>query len=233
MRLTFLGTGGATARGRFNSAVAVDERLSRAGIDPDGIRCLLLSHCHGDHFVGLGTFLIDRVLARGPSLMLLGPPGAEERLDTYCRALWGNGWRSMGRGGFDLKHVTIEAGERVEAEDYEIEMHEIQHDNGYYDATPSVGYVLDDGQMKLGYTGDTAPGPWVDGLLDRCDVAIIECSGPDPGPTHLSDGYVRELAGRHPTTGLILTHFGAEPPTIDGATVAEDLATIEVERGSY
>lgn len=74
MRLAFLGTGAATSRDRFNSSVAVDGRLlldagapllvnlTRTGIEPDGIGCILLSHCHGDHFVGLGTFLIDRVL---------------------------------------------------------------------------------------------------------------------------------------------------------------------------
>lgn len=122
MRLAFLGTGAATSRDRFNSSVAVDGRLlldagapllvnlTRTGIEPDGIGCILLSHCHGDHFVGLGTFLIDRVLGRGPNLLLVGPPETEQRVDAFCRALWGDSWRVMGQGGFDLKHVAVEAG---------------------------------------------------------------------------------------------------------------------------
>lgn len=242
MQLRFLGTGGATAHARFNSAVAVDSRLlldagaplivtlTQAGIEPDGIRYVLLSHCHGDHFAGLGSFLIDRVLSRGPGLVVVGPAGAEQRVDALCRALWGNGWRTMGRGGFDLEHVTIEAGDRVETEHYQIEAVEMPHDNGTYDATASVGYVIDDGQIKLGFTGDAAPGPWVDRLLERSDAAIVECSSPDPGPTHLSHDYVRELATRHPHTRLILTHFVTPPPLIDGTIAAQDLGAVEVSR---
>ena len=202
--------------------------LPRAGIDPDDIRCLLLSHCHGDHFVGLGTFLMERVLAGGPSLLLIGPPGADEQVDALCRVLWGDGWRDVGPGGFDLEYVTVEAGARVRAAHYDIEVVEIEHDDGYYHATPSVGYVLDDGEVRLGYTGDTAPGPWVDRLLERCDTAIVECTAPDPGPTHLSEDYVRELVKRHPRTRLILTHFWTDTPAVEGATTAQDLGVVQV-----
>jgi ribonuclease BN (tRNA processing enzyme) len=241
MRVAFLGTGAATSRDRFNSSVALDDRLvldagapllvnlSRVGIDPDGIRYVLLSHCHGDHFLGLGTFLIGRVLDRGPSLVLVGPPETEQRADALCRALWGDGWRTMGHGGFDLKHVRVEAGVRVELDPYRVEVLEIQHDSGTYDAVQSVGYVIDDGEVRLGFTGDAAPGPWVDRLLECCDAAIVECTGMDPGPTHLSHRYVGELVRRHPETRVIITHLGSERPPFAGVLAAEDLTSIDVQ----
>jgi ribonuclease BN (tRNA processing enzyme) len=241
MRLTFLGTGAATSRDRFNSSLAVDDRLlldagapllvhlTRAGIEPDGIGCILLSHCHGDHFIGIGTFLINRVLERGPGLLLVGPPETERRIDTFCRALWGEDWKAMGHGGFDLKHITVEAGARVTIDPFEVEVLGIQHDSGAYDATTSVGYLIDDGKTKLGFTGDTAPGPWIDRLIERCDAAIVECTGIDPGPTHLSHTYVKRLVRRHPQTRVILTHFGTEPPAIADVIAAEDFSAIDLD----
>ena len=239
MRLTFLGTGAAPSQSRFNCAIAVDDRLlldggapllvnlPRAGIDADHVQCVLISHCHGDHFHGLGPFLMSRVLQGGPDLLLVGPPGTEERVDSLCRVLWGESWRTM-RPGFELEFVSVRAGQRLRAAGYDVEVVEIEHDSGHYHATPSVGYLVDDGKVRLGYTGDAAPGPWVDRVLERCDAAIVECTGPDPGPTHLSDDYVRALVHRHAETRVFATHFWAEAPVIEGAIVAEDMAVAEI-----
>jgi ribonuclease BN (tRNA processing enzyme) len=239
MRLTFLGTGASTSTARHNSAVALDGRLlldggapllvqlARAGLAPDRIETVLITHGHGDHIIGLGTFLIDRVLCAGPPLLIVGPAGFDEQLDQLCRVLWGDSWRTMGPG-FQLDYLTVAAGRTFSACGYQIDVVEISHDNGHFHAVPSVGYVISDGKTRLGFTGDTAPGPWVEALLRRSDVAVVECTGSDPGPTHLSNEYVAQLTARHVGVRIILNHFWKAAPSIKAATVAEDLMQVDV-----
>jgi len=238
MRLSFLGTGAATSRSRHNCAIVVDEELlfdggapllmnlARLNVPADNVHSVLLTHCHGDHIAGLGAFLLARVVGSGPPLTIFGPPGTEARIDGLCRALWGERWRTT-RGVCDLRYAIVAAGMSLRAGKYRIDVAHIEHDGGQFYDVPSVGYIISDGETSLGYMGDAAPGPWVDAFLERCEVAVIECTGFDPGPTHLSERYVAELARRHPATRLLLTHFGGDAPVIAGATAGEDFATFE------
>ena len=98
MRLTFLGTGDAFGSGgrlhtcfhlaRGEASLLIDCGASamigirRAGLDPNRIATILISHLHGDHFGGLPFFILDGQLVsrRTQPLTLVGPPGLAARL---------------------------------------------------------------------------------------------------------------------------------------------------------
>lgn len=238
MRLTFLGTGASDSRTRLNVSAAIDgkvlldagapllSQLPAAGIDPDDVETLLISHCHGDHILGMATFLISRVMRGGPPLLVVGPSVVDRRIDEMCEAVWGSRWRAMGPG-FELEFARVTGGDRLQASDLTVEAHEIIHDRGQLYATPSIGFCVSDGSVRLGYTGDSAEGPWVDNVVDGCTIGIVECTGASPGPTHLSHDFVRQLPERHPQTSFYATHFSAEAPYIEGVAMAHDLLQVE------
>lgn len=106
MRLTFLGTGDAFGSGgrlhtcfhleRDDASLLIDCGASamigirRAGLDPNRIATILISHLHGDHFGGLPFFILDGQLIsrRTQPLTLVGPPGLTARLDTLMEAMF-------------------------------------------------------------------------------------------------------------------------------------------------
>ena len=106
LTVRFLGSGDAFASGgRFQTCILVDDAehrflldcgassliaMQRYGVDPDSIDAILLTHLHGDHFGGV-PFVILGARTRGRRrrpLVVAGPPGTRERLETLGEALF-------------------------------------------------------------------------------------------------------------------------------------------------
>jgi len=70
----------------FDCGEGTQTQIQRAGLSPNRMTAIFITHLHGDHFNGLpgllSTMALDR---RERSLTLVGPPGIREYLDTLAR----------------------------------------------------------------------------------------------------------------------------------------------------
>lgn len=104
MNLTFLGTaavvpggGHDTASLILNGEYLIDTgwyaaiKMQLYGFDPLRLRCLFLTHCHHDHYVGLPQILFYRAMRKNaapsglPPLKIVGPAGEVERVTELAR----------------------------------------------------------------------------------------------------------------------------------------------------
>jgi ribonuclease Z len=227
MRLAFLGTGSAFSCERYNGALVVDGRLlldagapllphmHRLGIEPGAIEALFLTHFHGDHLLGLPPFLFYRSVFRSGPLVIVGPPGVEERVEALCRLAWGDDWSDRGAGFLFYQEA------RAEGEVVGVPYRAVRLDHGRMDCR---GYRLHIGAEILAYAGDTVASPPLDELVKDADVAVTEATSPESSSVHTSWEEATALAARHPRTRFIFNHvFQGSLP---GA--AEDLAVMEV-----
>ena len=114
MRLTVLGSGDAFGTGgRLQTAfhVAVGSAAStgsasdrflvdcgstaliglrRAGLEPNDVGTIYISHLHGDHYGGLPFWMLDgqHVSRRTAPLLIAGPPGIEARFVALGEAMF-------------------------------------------------------------------------------------------------------------------------------------------------
>jgi phosphoribosyl 1,2-cyclic phosphodiesterase len=123
-------------------------RLARAGLAPDDLDAIVLTHEHGDHVGGVATLLNRR------------------SLPVYCSA--GTARAAALADGV----VVLQAGETVAIGALRLEPYAVAHD-----AAEPLQYVFGDGDRRLGVLTDVgAPDLGVIAALGGVDALLLECN---------------------------------------------------------
>ena len=150
--------------------------LDRAGIDPNTISNIVITHLHGDHFAGLVWMLLHGQYRgrRETALEIAGPPGLAQRL-TRALDVFYPGFTSVERR-FALTIEEVPAGATVAFAGGVLQTFEVSHPSG----APSTAVKFSRDGKAVGYSGDTE---WVEVLVDcadETDLFITECYAPGP-----------------------------------------------------
>jgi ribonuclease BN (tRNA processing enzyme) len=191
--------------------------MKRVGVDPGAIDVVFLTHFHGDHTLGLPTFVLHRVFVDDRPLTFVGPEGVEERLEALWDVSWGPDWKRVMRPKFKVTYQTATPAGTAAGFEYET----IRLDHG---SSGSNGYRIHVNGRVLAYSGDTEATAPLDALVEGADVAIVEATGPGDIFSHMSWENAADLKRRHPKTRFMFNHLYSG--TLEGA--ASDLQVIEV-----
>ncbi len=259
MRLTLLGTGNPRPNPRRagpsqhvavgGASVLVDcgsgvvRRLVEAGLAPERVDYLFITHHHSDHNVDLGHLLISSwVLGRRTPLTVVGPPGTGEYLrrvlhahefDLRVRQFD----RRLPPEALDVRVREVAGGETTEGDGWRVTAIEVDHRV----VVPAYGYRVEDERgQALVISGDTAPCDAVVAAAQGAAVLVHELNNAGPyqplpadadeaqrehfrerWESHTSAEQVGPLARRTGVPTLVLSHL---PPTLDPAWVRATVA---------
>ncbi len=188
MKIQFLGSGDAFgAGGRFNTCFMVDAEntrflidcgatslvaMNRFGVDPDSIDMVLLSHLHGDHFIGVPFMLVHAHSSskRERPLVIAGPETTEQRIMEALESLYPGSSKNPWR--FDLDFQEYKVGEEWTSGPVSVVPYQAEHHAG---EGPALALRITCGGKTVTYSGD---GAWGDGLAAAArgaDLFIAEC----------------------------------------------------------
>jgi ribonuclease BN (tRNA processing enzyme) len=240
LRLTFVGSGNAFSPGGLccNGFVVNDRflfdappqalsSLNTIGIDPNELEAVIVSHHHGDHFLGLPFLLLHwKWKGRTKPVTVVGPPSTEALARDIADKVFPGVLDDV---KYDLTFRDAEPGRAFSVDGLQVEPVMVEHDDGL---VMSLGYACKMGGRHFAYTGDTRMCDAVMDLAKGQEVLISECaSRSDFIPVHMNlVDDIPQVRAAMPTDGqLILTHISPDVDTngLPRTMVAEDFKTYE------
>lgn len=192
------------------------ERLLRAGIDPQGLAGVLITHSHCDHINGLpGLIFSMRLGGRETPLPIYGLEPTLAILRASIEAMQVEyhvplAWQPLAAGaslalpeGWQL-HTALTAHSR-----------------------PCLALRFERPGMALTYSADTEPCPAVQELAAGAGIIIHEATTPEPYASHSSPRQAGEVAAAAGARRLILVHYSPR------WTMPEDDALAEIRAGGF
>ena len=180
--------------------------LKRAGLNPNDIGCILLTHLHGDHFGGLPFLVLDGQFShRTQPLVIAGSPGVAARVEAAMEAFYPG---SAGKQrAFQIVFQEILAKVPAEVGPARVTAFAVAHPSG----APAYALRVEYGGKVIAYSGDTE---WTEALVEAArgaDLFLCECCFWEPKARyHLDYQTLREKRPLLDCQRLLLTHLGRE-----------------------
>ena len=181
--------------------------MRRAGLDPNSLDAIILSHLHGDHFGGLPfIFAYHRYeKPRSQPLQVTGPPGTETKVRQLDQLMYGSGAAPRELPFVEFTELSPPA--RLAIAGMQIEAFRVPHQTNEVSLALRVTVA---GKTIL-FSGDSA---WTDEFVTwsrEVDLFLCECSFYQPGTTnHIDYLTLRDRLKNISAKRLVLTHLGEE-----------------------
>jgi len=237
LRLTFIGSGNAFSPGGLccngfllNDRVLFEAppqtlgSLHQVGVDPNELEVVVLSHHHGDHFLGLPFLLLHwKWKGRTKPVRIIGPKATEALAKDIAQKVFPGVLDAV----YDIEWVVAEAGKACRVNGLELEPVRVEHDD---ELSATLGYGVRFGGRRLAYTGDTRLCDGVFDIARGAELMVSECaSRSDSIPIHMNlvGDMPRVRAALPAASSLILTHISPDVDNgnLPNTVVARDFAT--------
>lgn len=237
LQLTFVGSGNAFSPGGlccngfvvnnrflFEAPPQALQSLNRLKYDANDLDAIILSHHHGDHFLGLPfLFLHFKYKGRTRPIRVVGPRGTEELAKDIAERVFPGAFDA----NYGIEWIIAEAGHELALDGLSLSPVAVDHDDRL---TQSLGFAGVLGGRRFAYTGDTRLCAAVLDLARHSEVLVSECASRDAQiPIHMNlvDDIPAVRDAMKQGAKLLLTHIDSDvdPVGLPNTAVAKDFKT--------
>lgn len=194
-----------------------------------GVEDILITHFHADHYFDIPYAFITRMGKTEVPLTIYCGKSGPDRIDSLLKLAYEDFYNKM-----KTVPVNYINDDNFKVKNYKVKRYPVNH-KGICDC---YTYVFDDGEKRVGFSGDTC---LCDGLvkaIEGCSHFICECSKPDPVTEKPESNHMRvkdleSLARQFPGCTFYATHMTTasraqlEERKIRNVVVLKDLDELE------
>ena len=209
MEVKLIGTGGIFSP--FNSACALINKhilvdipngslkeMRKNNINIKDIDCIFVTHLHGDHYFDIPFLLLEKYKLDKKNIKIIGSSDTETKV------------RELTKIAFPDSYEKIFSNLKVEflLNDTELKIDKIKVNSlkMNHRETEAYGYIFQDNEEKIGFTGDTALCESVYKMMNECKKVVADTTFEIGTDTHMGVNDILMLLKKYPNTTIIPTH---------------------------
>ena len=175
------------------------------------IRNVIITHFHADHYFDFPFLYLNQMSDEG-------------KTTVYCDKDEHNKLYELVKLGFPHKademneHISYNFESKFKVGKYKVEKVKVEHQ----EMINAYGYIFDDGNTKIGFTGDSNLCEDSIYIANNCDYLISDCTYIEGKKSHLGIDNLQELLNKNANLKIFTSHMNDE--------VREYLSKTKIER---
>ena len=163
------------------------------------IRNVIITHFHADHYFDFPFLYLNQMSDEG-------------KTTVYCDKDEHYKLHELVKLGFPHKademneHISYNFGNEFKIGKYKIEKVKVEHQ----EMITAYGYIFDDGNTKIGFTGDSNLCEGSIYIANNCDYLISDCTYIEGKKSHLGIDNLQELLNKNTNLKIFTSHMNDE-----------------------
>ena len=160
------------------------------------IRNVIITHFHADHYFDFPFLYLNQMSDEG-------------KTTVYCDKDEHYKLHELVKLGFPHKademneHISYNFGNEFKIGKYKIEKVKVEHQ----EMITAYGYIFDDGNTKIGFTGDSNLCEGSIYIANNCDYLISDCTYIEGKKSHLGIDNLQELLNKNTNLKIFTSHM--------------------------
>ena len=176
--------------------------LYREKIIPSSINYILLTHFHGDHYFDIPFYILNKAKSDNKKCIIFCSKDGKSKIKRLGKLAFPNSFNNS------LKEINIKYNYNYNfnINNYKVDKLLVEHGR----MKPSFGYIFNDNNKYIGFTGDTCLCSNVELMAQKCCYLFCDCMLLIGNNKHQGINDLEYLSKKYPECIFVVSHLENE-----------------------
>jgi len=175
------------------------KNLFRMDINPRIIENILVTHFHGDHYFDIPFYLLLKTKVENKNVNIYCSRDGKRKISKILKLAFPNSVKGVNKE-VNLKYCyNDEFGLGI----YKVRKYIVNHGR----MKPAYGYIFDNSNRKVGFTGDTTLCENIEYMASICDYLFCDCMFIKGTSKHMGIDNLKMLLDKYPNCKYVVSHL--------------------------
>ena len=173
--------------------------LYRLGVIPNEINNIVLTHFHGDHYFDLPFYILNKSKSDNKNVNIFCSKEGKSKINKIGNLAFPNAFKNA-CNSLNLKYCF---NDNFIIGNYNVQRLIVNHGR----MKPAYGYIFSNGNIKVGFTGDTTICNNVEYMASVCNYLFCDCMFISGTSKHMGINMLKELSMKYSDCNFVVSHM--------------------------